>query len=163
MTGRTLSTRIMPKYYFTMGLQRSRIEKRPEAEELLRFNEILSQNREKIREEGGIERVVESAGIRHLRVKAIEYGLFRATEDDQTRSPYEWRGKDKKNSTIWGDFVRVLLDGTLDPSGERLQVTAEIDPAVLAQVINETCLERSRQRSGKLRAGDFFIYPTGAR
>jgi len=124
------------KILFHQGIAALSIDKELEAEELLRFNEILSQNWEKIRDEGGIERVVESAGIRHLRVKAIEYGLFRATEDDQLEVPTNG-GQDKKNSTIWGDFVRALLDGTLDPSGERLPITADIDPAILAQIMNQ--------------------------
>ena len=124
------------KILFHHGIAALKIEKELEPEELLRFNEILSQNWEKIREEGGIERVVDAAGIRHLRVKAIEYGLFRATEDDQLEVPTNG-GQDKKNSTIWGDFVRALLDGTLDPSGERLPITADIDPAILAQIMNQ--------------------------
>jgi hypothetical protein len=51
------------KILFHQGIAALSIDKELEAEELLRFNEILSQNREKIRDEGGIERVVESAGI----------------------------------------------------------------------------------------------------
>jgi hypothetical protein len=124
------------KILFHHGIATLSIDKELEAEDLLRFNEILSQNREKVREEGGFERVVESAGIRHLRVKAIEYGLFRTTEDDQLEVPSNG-GQDNKNSAIWGDFVRVLLDGTLDPSGERLAAKAEFDAAALAQMINE--------------------------
>jgi len=124
------------KILFHHGIATLSIDKELEAEDLLRFNEILSQNREKVREEGGIEQVVESAGIRHLRVKAIEYGLFRTTEDDQLEVPSNG-GQDNKNSAIWGDFVRVLLDGTLDPSGERLAAKAEFDAAALAQMINE--------------------------
>lgn len=124
------------KILFHHGIAALTIKKELEAEELLRFNEILTQNPEKIREEGGVERGVDSAGIRHLRVKAIEYDLFRATEDGQLEVPGNG-GQDKKNSALWGDFVRVLLDGTLDPSGERLPVTAEIDPAILAQIINQ--------------------------
>ena len=124
------------KILFHHGIAALTVDKNLDAEELLRFNETLSQNREKIREEGGIERVVESAGIRHLRLKAIKYGLFRATEDKQIEAPGDG-GEGEKKSTIWGDFVHALLEGTLDPSGDRLPVTDEIDPAILAQIINE--------------------------
>jgi len=121
---------------FHHGIAALTVERNLDAEELLHFNETLSQTREKIREGGGIERVVESAGIRHLRVEAIEYGLFRATEDDQIEVPVNG-GQDKKNPSIWGDFVSALLDGTLDPTGKHLPGTSEIDPAILAQIISE--------------------------
>ena len=124
------------KILFHHGIAAFTVVRGLEAEELLRFNEILGRNRDEIREEGGIERAVETAEIRHLRVKIIEYGLFRATEDDRIEVPANG-GEGKKDSAIWGDFVRSFIDGTIDPSGERPPAMAEITPALLAQIINE--------------------------
>ncbi len=101
------------KVLFSRGIAALTFEKKLEEEEILRFNEILSLSQENIREKGGIERMVDSASIRHLRVKAIRYDLFRVIEKDQIETEED----DKKSSTVWENFVRHLLDGTIDPSG----------------------------------------------
>ena len=130
------------KVLFSRGIGALTFERKLEAEELLRFNEMLSLSQENIREKGGIEQMIDSAGIRHLRVKGIRYDLFRIIENDQIETEEE----DKKSSTIWENFVRHLLDGTLDPSGAHLAGPVEIDPEILARIMNEQAWNDSRSR-----------------
>jgi hypothetical protein len=130
------------KVLFSRGVVTLTFEKRLEADEILRFNEILGLSQETIREKGGVEGMVDSASIRHIRVKAIRYDLFRVIENDQI----ETAADDKKSPTIWEDFVQHLLDGTLDPAGVNNPVPEEIDPEILARIMNEQVWKDSRSR-----------------
>jgi hypothetical protein len=115
-------------------------EQRIEFEELVHFNEILALSPQKILEQGGIERAVENADIRHIRVKAVAYDQFRVTEKEQV----EKEGDDKNPSAIWENFARYLLDGTLDPAGVRLPFMDAINPELLARAISEDVGEDSQ-------------------
>jgi hypothetical protein len=130
------------KALFSRGIVAITFERKLEADELFRFNEILGLSQENIREKGGIERAIDSAGMRHIRVKAIRYDLFRVIESDQI----ETEADDKKSPAVWEDFVRHLLDGTLDPSGVDNAVPEEIDPEILARIMNEQTGKDSRSR-----------------
>jgi HEAT repeats len=130
------------KVLFSRGIVKLTFEKRLEAEEMIRFNEILGFNQETIREKGGLERIIDSACILHIRVKAIRYDLFRVIENDQSENSAD----DKKSPTIWDDFVQHLLDGTLDPSGVNNPFPGEIDPEILAQIMNDQVWKDPRSR-----------------
>jgi HEAT repeat protein len=130
------------KILFSHSIAAVTFEKNLEEEELLQFNEILSRNRENIRENGGISQTAHDAGIRHLQVKTVSYDLLRVVENDQIES----QGDDKKSSTVWEDFVRHLLDGTLDPSGGQVPVPEQADPEILARIMNEEVWKNSRDK-----------------
>jgi hypothetical protein len=130
------------KVLFSRGVVALTFEKRLESEEVLRFNEILGLSPEMIREKGGIERMVDSADIRHIRVKAVRYDLFRVIEDGQI----ETAAADKKSPPIWEEFVQRLLDGSLDPTGMNNLVPEEIDPEILARIMNEQVWKDSRSK-----------------
>ena len=121
------------KILFHRNIAALTFEKKIEFEELVHFNEILAMSLEKILEKGGIERIIENAGIKHIRVKAIGYDLFRVIEKDQVKS----EGDDNNPSAVWEKFTRYLLDGTLDPSGVALPFMDEINPELLARAINQ--------------------------
>ncbi len=121
------------KILFHHNIAALTFEKKIGFEELVHFNEILAMSPEKVEEKGGIERVIEDASLKHIRVKAIGFDLFRVIEKDQVES----EGDDNNPSAVWEQFARYLLDGTLDPSGVRLPFMDEMDPEVLARAINE--------------------------
>jgi len=110
--------------------------------ELLMFNEILNKDPEEIAEKGGIEQIINSFGILHIQVTAIDYSLLGATEeeliDDFSGQPIP----------LWEGFVYGLMEGTLDPHGEQLSSTFEIDPETLARVLNESPEEVSTKTKG---------------
>jgi len=128
------------KILFHRSIAALTFEKKIEFEELVHFNEILAMSPEKIQEKGGIERTIEDANIKHIRVKAIGYDLFRVIEKDQVES----EGDDNNPSAVWEKFARYLLDGTLDPSGVRLPFMDAMNPEVLARAINEDIGEDSQ-------------------
>ena len=129
------------KILFRHNIGALTFEKKIEFEELVHFNEILAMSPEKILEKGGIEQVIEDRKIKHIRVKAIRYDLFRVTEGDQVESE-----GDNKSSAVWEEFVRYLLDGTLDPSGVRPLFMEEMNPEVLAREIYEDIGEESQDK-----------------
>lgn len=130
------------KVLFSRGIATITFARKLEAEEIHRFNEILGLSLENIREKGGVEQMINSASIRHIRVKAIRYDLFRVIEKDQIETEED----DKKSSTVWENFVRHLLDGTIDPLGVYVAPPEEVDPEILARIMNEQSWKDSRSR-----------------
>ncbi len=130
------------KILFNHGIAALIFQKNLEEEELLRFNQILRQKWETIRENGGIKQTIDNAGFQHLQVKTVNYDLFRVVENDQI----EINGGDQKSSPVWEHFVRNLLDGTLDPSGTAGEVPQETDPALLARIMNEQLWKDPRSK-----------------
>jgi len=121
------------KILFNHNITALTFEKKIEFEELVHFNEILATSPEKIQEKGGIEQVIADNNIKHIRVKAIRFDLFRVIEKDQVASE-----RDNKNpSVVWEEFVRYLLDGTLDPSGVRPSFMEGMNPEKLVREIYE--------------------------
>ncbi len=122
-----------------------------ETEELRRFNEILSDPRERIRESGGIEQVLSEAGIRNILVKKAEYDQFQVIEKNQVKAPEE-----ENFSDIWEKFVQRLLEGTLVSSGQSRGFESEITPETAAGLINENALKDSpepEKMRGQCQAG----------
>lgn len=101
--------------------------------ELLRFGGILSRSREEINACGGIEAVARGEGLSRLEVRGVDYDLFRVTETDQLPGTQEGGSG---SASLWEQFVRGLLDGTLDPFGDSTENLPPMDPRILAEVLN---------------------------
>jgi hypothetical protein len=115
-------------------------------EELVRFHRIITSKPEDILAMGGIAKVVENAGIPHIRVMAIDYASFHLTEEKEIFKAQEKPGEkpgDKPGVGVWQDFVSLLSTGTLATAGEgvSLKDSAQIDPAELAKLLNERKLD----------------------
>lgn len=104
-----------------------------DADELLRFGSILSRSREEIAAAGGIEAVARAEGLSRLEVREINYDLFRVTEEE--RLPGLPEGGSGPGA-LWEQFVRCVLDGTIDPLGDGTAKRPPLDPRLLAQVLN---------------------------
>jgi hypothetical protein len=115
-------------------------------EEMVRFHRIISAKPDEIVTMGGIAKVVENAGLPHIRVMAIDYASFHLTEEKEIFKSQPKPG-DKKDDTpgggVWQDFVSLLSSGALATSGEgvSLKDSAQIDPAELAKLLNERKLD----------------------
>ncbi len=116
-------------------------------DELVKFHRIITTKPEDIRAGGGAGKVMTDAGIPHIRIQVIDYGRFHVTEEQeivQTRADRTESGTDKKKpgSGLWQDFVAHLTAGTLAGPGEGIAAKdGEIDPAELAQLLNERKLD----------------------
>jgi HEAT repeat protein len=105
-------------------------------DDLLRFSEIMAWKREAVRESGGIEKLMNSAGVTTIAVNGIKYDLFSTTEEE-TIGPVERKGGKQEGSVLWENFVHGLIDGTLDPAGNRTTLADAFDPGMLADMVNE--------------------------
>ena len=115
-------------------------------EEMVRFHRIISSRPEEIEGLGGIAKVVENAGIPHIRVIAIDYASFHLTEEKEIFKAHPNMGDkvgDKPGAGVWQDFVSLLSTGTLATGGDgvSLKDAAQIDPVELAKLLNERKLD----------------------
>ncbi len=113
-------------------------------EELVRFHRIITTKPEIIRTEGGVSVVVAGSELPHIRIQAVDYGSFHATEEQEifkTSGAKTGAGVDKTKTgqTVWRDFVFHLTAGTLASPGSEgvlLKDAEQIDPAELAELLN---------------------------
>lgn len=114
-------------------------------EELVRFHRIITTKPEDIRAAGGIETVVDEAGIPHVRVIPIDYGSFHLTEEQEifkaqarTVAKAAEKAAERPAGGMWMDFVSLISAGTLARPGEgvSLKDASVIDPAELARLLN---------------------------
>jgi hypothetical protein len=118
---------------FIRGLDRAELE---------RFHRIITARPEDITAMGGIAKVVENAGIPHIRVMAIDYASFHLTEEKEIFKAQTKAGE-KAGAGVWQDFVSLLSTGTLATGGAgvSLKDSAQIDPVELAKLLNERKLD----------------------
>ena len=118
---------------FNRGLDRAELE---------RFHRIITAKQEEIEALGGIAKVVENAGIPHIRVMAIDYESFHLTEEKEIFKAQPKAGE-QLGAGVWQDFVSLLSTGTLATGGEGVsrKDSAQIDPVELAKLLNERKLD----------------------
>ncbi|EKD34249.1 MAG: PBS heat-like protein repeat-containing protein [uncultured bacterium] len=114
-------------------------------EELVRFHCILATKPEDIRAAGGIGKVMAEADIPHIRIHAIDYSSFHATEEQEIFKSQEKRMVgEKAGGGLWQDFITHLSAGTLagPEGGVSVKDAVQIDPAELARLLNERKLDQ---------------------
>ena len=119
--------------------------------ELMDFDIIIAQKRNDIYRKGGVDALLSKAGIRHIQVKLIDYGMFQAQGDLDS---IEKGGKDLQSSLFWESFVKGLFEGTLDPHDESSTFWNDIGPKTLAEMLNSEYLG---QGSRALEGLDFAL------
>ncbi len=74
---------------------------------------------------------IEASEFEHLEIRTVDYRGLLATEVDKiSSSPQE------KTGNFWEGFVHGMLEGVLDPDGEFIATTADLEPEVIAQLAN---------------------------
>ncbi len=102
--------------------------------ELLNFYNLLALNREQINQQGGFVQAILTAGITGIKIRPIDYRAFKATEkglDGTDQILFE-----KQSASLWYDFVRGLLEGTLADTDSLEGRTIDLDPTALAEILN---------------------------
>ncbi|MCW9049509.1 MAG: hypothetical protein OQK50_04165 [Deltaproteobacteria bacterium] len=102
-----------------------------ETTELIQFNQILRQEKQAQENAGGIPALLEQRQIKNITVIPIDYGAFQASTGEQQAD---------KNSAnmLWDDFLQGLLSGQLDQEGKVVGSKERIDPALVAEILNQT-------------------------
>lgn len=118
------------------------------SKELTDFDIIVSKKRNDIYRQGGINALVLKAGIWHIKLKLIDYALFHAQEDSDDRES----GGDLGSSLFWENFIKGLFEGVLDPDGSSGKNWYELDPKVMAAMLNDLYLDHESIAIGGLDA-----------
>ncbi len=127
------------RFLFGHGIAAITVQKQLTQDELRRFNTILSQKRENLRDRG-IQQILTDAGIRHLQVQRIDYDAFQTIEDGENAKSADDTVA-LPSTSLWEDFIHGLLDGTLNPDGEQNN-NESIDPTQLAALLNHELLAK---------------------
>ena len=122
-----------------------------QAEDIHLFNSIISRPRKEIWETAGIKNAFAAAGLKAIKVQAIDPSVFTLTDEFSLES-------DKKSVDPWDIFVRKLLDGYFVVSSEKMQQLMSGPPAELAkdfQAILAGIPEEAHHHTIKALAGFF--------
>ena len=111
------------------------INKHVNASEICKFFEILRHKPEEIAGRGGLQGVMMYAEIKGIKAQGVDFGVFHATEVDKVHAP-KTKLVEEETAVVWKSFVNGLVAGTLDPNGEKMAPDAQLDPVLLAEIMN---------------------------
>lgn len=125
-------------------------------DELVTFNELLLEKRDRIREQGGIEEVIQQTGIQSIGVSQVNYDSFQLVEEEILPSPPDW----DVSASPWEAFVHSLL-APHSPTGT--DFSRIIDPLLLAETINALYATPSPEKAATLSESlEVFLAELGA-
>jgi HEAT repeat protein len=106
-------------------------------DELMDFDHIISQKRNEVHRQGGVATLLSKAKIQNIKAQLIDYRMFQAQEGPLGA---ESDKNDSQESLFWWQFVRGVMEGTLDPLGVPSDSMEDFDPEALATILNEQYL-----------------------
>lgn len=106
-------------------------------DELMDFDHIISQKRNDVHHQGGVATLLSKAKVQNIKAQLIDYRLFQAQEGPLGA---ESDKDDSQESLFWWQFVRGVMEGTLDPLGVPSDSMEDFDPEALATILNEQYL-----------------------
>jgi HEAT repeat protein len=106
-------------------------------DELMDFDHIISQKRNDVHHQGGVATLLSKAKVQNIKAQLIDYRLFQAQEGPIGA---ESDKDDSQESLFWWQFVRGVMEGTLDPLGVPSDSMENFDPEALATILNEQYL-----------------------
>jgi HEAT repeat protein len=115
-------------------------------DELVAFYHLLALKREQVEEQGGLLNAIRDNSILGIQIRHIDYSAFRATDEealDGSNQPLF----EKQSALLWENFVRGMLDGTLVQGSDLPGQTIDLDPAVLADMLNQGKRKESSAQS----------------
>ena len=103
-------------------------------DELMDFDHIISQKRNDVQHQGGVEALLTKAKVNNIKVQLIDYKMFHAQEGlVETGTNMD----NMQESLFWWHFVQGVMDGTINPFGLPFGGMKEVDPENLAAIINK--------------------------
>lgn len=113
-------------------------------DEVIRFNEIISQKHEAGTADHDIAQRCEAAAIEHITVKCFNYDLLRVAEHQESGIAADGLTA-LRSSALWERFVTGILEGALDPQAEVSPPADDFDPELLAAVLNGRFREKPEE------------------
>ncbi|MBW2452323.1 MAG: hypothetical protein JRF07_08225 [Deltaproteobacteria bacterium] len=102
--------------------------------DITKFFEILH-NVEHDSDSANIDSVLSDAGITGIKTHVIDFKNLHATETETVSAPKSDVIK-RESSALWKSFVGGLIDGNLDINGDKYSAFADVDPDLLASLLN---------------------------
>ncbi|MCW9049629.1 MAG: HEAT repeat domain-containing protein, partial [Deltaproteobacteria bacterium] len=128
-------------YFSDLGIASVSFHAGLKGPELIRFNQLLRYDREKIESFGGVEQLLEQQQIENISVISVDYDAFQSSQKLV-----------EQQSQIWENFLHGLQNGILD-FGES---TSDLDLTAVAEVLNQQ-LASNRGQEQYAPALDRFI------
>lgn len=127
-------------------------------EELNNFTIILGLKREQILQHGGIDQVWTKARISAMDIRPIRYDLFKTADQDSEAS-----GSDGLTGEgLWARFARELILDKLPGSRSGGTRDDELEPEILAEVLNMQYANGSITKAELQRTVTAFLAPLGS-
>ncbi len=117
------------------------------SKELMDFDSIIAQKRNDVYQQGGVNALLSKANIRHIQTRLIDYSLFQMQEGlEKTEKNKEYL----QTSLFWESFVKGFFEETLDPRGKSGKSFTDIEPEMLAMMLNDRHLGHEPNARGDL-------------
>ncbi|MBN1957515.1 MAG: hypothetical protein JXQ81_00955 [Desulfuromonadales bacterium] len=100
-----------------------------DAQELIQFNQILSQSWPEGEEANDIPQRLAIANITHVAVMPVNYAVFQGAEG---------AAQETESGLLWEDFLHGLLGEQLDPDGHAIGVADRLNSELLAEIMNSS-------------------------
>ncbi len=98
--------------------------------QLFRLNQLLRSEAEVIASCGGFPELLRQQQIEQIEIVPIDYAAFQL---DQSNSAIDLPAE----RTLWENFLHGLLAGSLDAEGTRFSWPEQLDPALVAALLNQ--------------------------
>lgn len=104
-------------------------------EEILKFFTIFQKSSDVLAEEGGIESIVVAAGLKGIRAQGVDFSAFSTTEAAAVHAP-KMKPLEGDAALLWRSFASGMVSGSLDPDGVKYTQRSDLDPVLLAEILN---------------------------
>lgn len=112
-----------------LGIAVLSFHRKPQREELLKLNQILSSDRQAIRASGGFARLLAEQRVTHIEIIPVDYQAFQATEESRLEA-------DRCAATLWEDFLSSLLTAGPDPAPGQIPGNQALNTILVADLLN---------------------------
>lgn len=115
---------------FALGVATLSFNRGTTFSELLSLNQLLHSDRETIDACGGFPELLRQQQIAHVEITPIDYSAFQLSADGVAEQTADGKA-------LWENFLQGLLSDSLVADGDRFPWPAQLDPEIVAEVLNQ--------------------------
>ncbi|TYO98095.1 HEAT repeat protein [Geothermobacter ehrlichii] len=119
---------------FDLGIAAITFETGLTSDELLRFQRLAVSRPEELADRGGLAAACRDLDLRHIDISGIDYSAFSICEEAEIGAA-DAELEEERAGSLWDLFVGGLVEGTLDPQGEKTAARV-VDPKLVAKYLN---------------------------